>query len=890
MRKFTLLMMLFLGTGLIGMTSLFAQTGSLKGTVTDAQNNETLVGATLQIKGTLIGAITDLDGQYVLPNLDEGTYQLVASFVGYSTKSTEVTVVADKEVVINFELMTDLMGLDEVVVTGLVNEKSSLRSADALTSLKPKFLDELGAQTTAEIFKAIPGIHVESSGGEGNANISVRGIPVASGGSKFLLLQEDGLPILQFGDISFGNSDIFLRYDKSVARIEALKGGSASTLASNSPAGIINFISKTGIQEGGVIATTFGVDYRSLRTDFDFGGSLGNGFRFNVGGFFRSGQGPRNPGFTANYGGQIKANLTKQFEKGYARIYFKYLNDKAISYMPMPVKATGTADNPTYESIEGYDLTNNTLQSPGFLLLNGMDQYGNRRTSNFSDGMHPKVMSVGAEFDFEVGNGWRIKDKSRMAFTSGTFNSPFPAQVATADDIAKSLAGDGYSMSYANGANAGVALTPAEIQNLNGNGLAMQIISFDVEMNNLNNFTNDIFLTKDLGKAKITVGYYNAYQKIAMSWLWQTYLTDVNGDDGPRLMNVQSADSSFYTDNGLVAHGVPMWGNCCTRGYDMAYTIDAPYANVEVELTSQFSVDASLRYDMGNANGYYLSNYQAAVDVNEDGIISPTEESVTLLDNANPKPVNYDFNYVSYSIGANYLLDETKAIYARYSQGGRANADRLLYSPFITAEGGTVSGLSADQINQAELGFKFKSPKVGFTATGFYDKISEQNEEFGKILNKDYNTYGVEIDAVATVSKFFVSAGATYTKAKITKSLNTAEEGNVPRRVPSLMYNVSPTYNFLQGKANIGFSLIGTTKVYAQDDNVAVLPGYVYVNAFVSFNITKGLDFMINSNNITNTLGFTEMEGDPFVDNSVNYMRARPITGRATTATITYTF
>ncbi|MCF8347481.1 MAG: TonB-dependent receptor [Bacteroidales bacterium] len=890
MRKFTLLMMLFLGTCLSGFTMLQAQTGTIEGTVTDAQNKETLVGATIQIKGTLTGAITDLDGKYVIADVGEGTYQLVASFVGYSTKTIEVAVVSGQKTVINFALATDLMGLDEVVVTGLVNEKSALRSADALTSLKPKFLDELGFQTTAEIFKAIPGIHVESSGGEGNANISVRGIPVASGGSKFLLLQEDGLPILQFGDISFGNADIFLRYDKSVSRIEALKGGSASTLASNSPAGIINFISKTGVEEGGVVATTFGVDFKSLRTDFDFGGSLGNGFRFNVGGFFRSGQGPRKPGFTANYGGQIKANLTKQFDKGYARIYLKYLNDKAISYMPMPVKATGTADNPTYESIEGFDLTHNTLQSPGFLLLHGVDQNGNRRTSNISDGMHPKVLAIGAEFDFEIGNGWRIKDRARMAFTKGTFNSPFPAQVASADDIAKNLAGEGYTMSYANGSQAGVPLTPAEIQNLNGNGLAMQIITFDVEMNNLNNFTNDIFLTKDLGKAKITVGYYNAYQKIAMSWLWQTYLTDVNGDDGPRLMNVQSADSSFYTDNGLVAHGVPMWGNCCTRGYDMAYTIDAPYANVEVELTSQFSMDASLRYDMGNANGYYLSNYQAAVDVDEDGIISPTEESVTLLNNAKPNTVNYNFGYVSYSIGANYLLDETKAVYARYSQGGRANADRLLYSPFIDADGKTISGLSADQINQAELGFKFKSPRLGFTATGFYDVISEQNEEFGKVLNKDYNTYGVEVDAVATFSNFYIAAGATYTKAKITKSMTVAEEGNVPRRVPALMYDINPSYSFLKGKANIGFSLIGTTKVYAQDDNVAVLPGFVYVNAFVSYNITKGLDLMINSNNVTNTLGFTEMEGDPFVDNSVNYMRARPITGRATTATISYTF
>ncbi|PIY34443.1 MAG: TonB-dependent receptor, partial [Bacteroidetes bacterium CG_4_10_14_3_um_filter_42_6] len=267
------MVIVLIGAGLLSLQSSFAQSGTIKGTVTDAQSHETLVGATLLIEGTLTGAITDMDGNYVLTDVNNGTFRLKASYVGYSPKSVEVTIHSGEEIAMNFELVADLMGLDEVVVTGLVNEKSALRSADALTSLKPKFLNELGAQTTAEIFKAIPGIHVESSGGEGNANISVRGVPVASGGSKFLLLQEDGLPILQFGDISFGNSDIFLRYDKTVNRIEALKGGSASTLASNSPAGIINFISKTGVQEGGVIATTFGLDYRTLRTDFVFGGS-----------------------------------------------------------------------------------------------------------------------------------------------------------------------------------------------------------------------------------------------------------------------------------------------------------------------------------------------------------------------------------------------------------------------------------------------------------------------------------------------------------------------------------------------------------------------------------------------------------------------------------------
>ncbi|MCG8701019.1 MAG: TonB-dependent receptor, partial [Bacteroidales bacterium] len=550
-----------------------------------------------------------------------------------------------------------------------------------------------------------------------------RGVPVASGGTKFLQLHEDGLPVLQFGDISFGNADIFMRADNTIARIEALKGGSASTFASNSPAGIINFISKTGSREGGSVGTTIGLDYNSLRTDFDYGAPINDKLKFHIGGFFRQGTGPRDPGYTANYGGQIKANLTKEFEKGYARIYFKYLNDRAISYMPMPVEATGTADDPTYESIEGYDLTNATLQSPGFLHANGVDGMGNSRTSNIADGMHPQVTAIGAEFSFDVGNGWKLKNKARMAFTKGTFNSPFPAQVGLADNIATSIAGAGYALSYANGTNAGTPLSASEIQNLNNNGLLMRIHLFDTEMNNLNNFTNDLNLTKSFGKINITAGYYKAYQKIAMTWLWQTYLTDVSSDNGPRLMNIASADSSFYSKDGLVAHGVPFWGNCCTRGYDVMYAVDAPYANVNAELTPALNVDASVRYDFGNAQGHYLANQQAPVDVDNNGVMEPTENSVTVLDNARPKPVDYDYSYLSYSIGANYKISNDMAVYGRYSKGGRANADRLLYTSFITEEGTTIDGLSADEISQFEMGYKFKSPKYSAIITGFYTTI-----------------------------------------------------------------------------------------------------------------------------------------------------------------------
>ena len=102
------------------------------------------------------------------------------------------------------------------------------------------------------------------------------------------------------------------------------------------------------------------------------------------------------------------------------------------------------------------------------------------------------------------------------------------------------------------------------------------------------------------------------------------------------------------------------------------------------------------------------------------------------------------------------------------------------------------------------------------------------------------------------------------------------------------MYNFNPSYSF--GKAEIGLSFIGTTNVYSQNDNKIILPGYVYVNAFASYKITKGLVLSTNINNLFDILGFTEAEGATFVDNTTNYMRARPITGRTSKISLTYSF
>lgn len=872
LQKSLLLAMLLL------VSQAFAQSGVLSGKVTDAKGNA-VVGANVAAGSK--STTTNESGAYSIGGLADGATSVTVSFIGYKTIKKEVSVKGNTTA--DFQMEDDSKSLDEVVVTGVVRQRTKLQSSVSVSSVNTAQIEQAAPRSTAEIFRSIAGIKAEPTGGEGNANITVRGIPIASGGAKFLQLHEDGLPVMQFGDVAFGNADIFVRNDQTLARVEAIRGGSASTVASNSPAGIINFISKDGKKEGGTLMQQVGLDFGQTRTDFEYGSPLTETLRFHVGGFYRQGEGPRNAGYTANLGGQFKANLTKEFKNGYVRLYVKYLNDKSIGYLPMPVKVSGTNASPNWSSVSGFDILHDTPHSAYMLdnLTIGAD--GERRRSNMADGMHPINTSFGAEMSFDLGDDWKIENRFRQNFIKGRFESLFPAEISTGGALASAFGVA--NLTYANGPSAG--------GNFSNNALAMRIHTFDTEINNFNNFTNDMKLSKKFGDVDVTFGYYRAFQNINMSWLWNSYLMEVKGDNAA-LLNAGSA-----TSNGLYAYGVPLWGNCCTRNYDANYDITAPYAAVQWKASEKLTVDASVRFDSGKARGTYAGATQAAnLDVNNNGVIDGPEASVSVVDNANRKPINYDYDYTSYSLGLNYLMNENQSVFGRYSRGGRANADRLLFGPNILNSGAAINGLSADMVDQAEIGFKRKGENHTFYATAFYSKVSEQNWDFGggsggiRQIQREYNAMGLELEGSYRVSDFNIMGNVTYTKAKIASdALNPSVEGNRPRRQADFIYNIVPSYKFGGKKQhNVGFSVIGTTKAYAQDNNQLVMPGYAYVNPFVSVELTKGLSATLNVNNVFDTIGITEVEEGSITENQDNILRARSINGRTTTLTIAYRF
>lgn len=877
---------LFLLVFLLCISAAVAQT-QISGTITN-EDGEGMPGVSVVLKGTTDGSVTDLEGRYSFSSDLSGEQVLTISFVGYKSK-TETVTLGNGAVTVDHQLALDLIGLEEVVVTGVVNPKSKLESSVSVTTLSSKTIAQSAPRTTAEIFRTIPGIKAEASAGDGNTNISVRGVPISAGGSRYLQLQEDGLPLLLYGDIAFSTQDQYLRADQNIDRIEAIRGGSSATTTSNGPAGIINFISKTGSVAGGGVGTAVGLNYNSIRTDFDYGSPIGNNTSFHVGGFFRQGEGPRQANHTVNLGGQFKANLTKYFDNGLARVSYKMLNDRTAAYMPMPLLVTGTNADPEWESVPGFDAVSNGLQSPYFQQNYGLGPDGNARNVALSDGIHSNSHAIGAYLEFDLPNEWTISSNSRMTFNQGRFVAPFTAEVGpTANIVDPILIGNGYTtgagtpLPYAlNRVAQGTTLADTD------NGLLQRIHLFDVELENFNNFMSDTKLSRSFGTADVTLGVFKAYQNIQMSWLWNTYLMEVG--ENADLINI-SAGGDNITDNGLLNYGVPLWGNCCTGGYNTNYDVTAPYLSTSVQATDELIIDASLRYDYVRVRGTVSPSQQIDnLDVNGNGTIDVPERSVSRVDNNNSRIVRYDYDYVSYSVGANYKLSDANAVFARYSQGYVGNGERATWhqgGPYLD------NGAPKNSLAQVELGYKKRFEKGGLFVTGFYSGTQEEagvEATTQRVLSNDYRAFGVEVESNFRFNAFDFRSAITWVEAEITDNDGMVNIGNTPRRQPSLSYNLLPSYT-IAGGHSIGISIIGQTKSYAQDNNELIMPGYAILNAYVTAQLSPGLTFTIDANNLTNTIGITEAEEGAITDNAVNYVRGRSVAGRSLVARLNLRF
>jgi TonB-dependent receptor len=160
-------------------SSAIAQTGTISGTVTDYKTGEAIIGANVMIQGTAVGAPTDLDGNFVIPGIKPGTYNLAISFITYRTHIVpDVEVEANKKTTISIALQEELQELDEVIVMGAreINNDFALLKAIkesklVVTGISAEQISKSQDRDAAQVMRRVPGVTVQE-----NRFIVVRGL------------------------------------------------------------------------------------------------------------------------------------------------------------------------------------------------------------------------------------------------------------------------------------------------------------------------------------------------------------------------------------------------------------------------------------------------------------------------------------------------------------------------------------------------------------------------------------------------------------------------------------------------------------------------------------------------------------------------------------------
>ncbi len=795
--------------------------------------------------------------------------------------------------------------LAEFVVTGVARPVNRLESSVSTSSIDIGDVDSLAPRSTQELLRSIPGVRSESSGGEGNANVTIRGIPLATGGSKYVQYQEDGLPVLLFGDLNFANSDNFMRADWSLRRIESIRGGSASTFASGAPGAVINFISNTGDEEGGAIGASYGLDYELARIDFANSGRLNDQWSYSFGGFYHSGEGLRHTGFNGEQGGQIKLSLTRQLEDGYFRIHVKHLDDSVPTYMPAPIRWNG---NGTFDSPPGIDLAHDSIYSRYQTQISTSDAFGNQVERDVTKGINAKVDSFGFEFDKELGAGWHVNNKFRNSKIGGSWIGPFAdggsgnlaaSQALSLCNGSTTATGAALSncatarVTYGDGPRAGQAYTGRVINNL----------LFDVTFKDVGNTVNDLKLTKDFGEAfAVTAGYFNMHQNVANDWnSWQFILQTLEKDPVGLNVTTSGPDGAFGTtdDQRVTSNGL-YWPGLLSFAWDLKYDMTAPYLNLGGKL-GDFNWDASVRRDRLKARGVNVAvccGNTGGFDYDNNRVIEPFEaRGRAIASSTTPQRANYDASHTSYSLGGSYLLNNDMSVFARYSVGASFPADRLLQISGALRADGSLSSTSRgyDEVKQAEAGFKWNVGRTAFYATLFNTRVNETNAEVtsGLTFLRSYKANGVELEGNwRHTNGFGVAGNFTYIDAEIDSDrITPALNGAKPRRQAPYIFTITPSYR--ASIWEVGLTAQGSGKYNLQDAprnavNVVSQKAYMIFNAYGSVAFNDALSASLSVNNVTDEIVATEAEEGTATPGA--YVRGRLLTGRTTNLALKYKF
>nr|WP_321407102.1 TonB-dependent receptor [uncultured Carboxylicivirga sp.] len=219
-----------------------AQTGILRGKITDKATGEELVGAAIVVDGTTTGTITNFMGEYQMPPLEAGTYNIRVQYISYEPQVKQgVVITADGETVLDFQLGTAEMDLEEVQVVAKANRESEnflmleQKKAEVIKeSIGASRMSALGVSDAEDATSKISGV----AQSEGSGDVYIRGL-----GDRYLSTTMNGLPIPS-DDVERKNIDLDLFSTNVIKNIGVSKTYSVENYA-DLTSGAVDISSKT---------------------------------------------------------------------------------------------------------------------------------------------------------------------------------------------------------------------------------------------------------------------------------------------------------------------------------------------------------------------------------------------------------------------------------------------------------------------------------------------------------------------------------------------------------------------------------------------------------------------------------------------------------------------
>lgn len=864
-----------------------AQTGTISGRVVD-ENGAPVSGAQVAVARTTVAAQTQDDGNYVLADVPTGTQLLRVRMLGFRPDSASVSVTEGGTATQDFTLRRNPLQLQTMVVTGTQTPRINLDASVAVTSLTPADIERAAPRSTTEMLRYVPGFtRIESSGGEVNENITMRGIL----GVEYVMFMEDGMPVFPTMHTFFMNADNLFRPDENIARMEVVRGGGSSLFGSNTPGAIVNFINKTGgdhlVGTMKASAATEGL----ARYDLNVNGPIGDDWHFNVGGFYRYDHGVRDPGFPGIRGGQVKASITRDLSNGYIRLTGKVINDRNQFILDLPFVNAG---NP--EFVPGFGDYGSMNTNEGLDLRVPIPT--GDLTLPLDNGLRTAAGWLTADAAFDLENDWHIQNTAQIMQNNQEWNALVPSSAMTVQDwltLPKGQAG----LELPAGSTAQLTYTNHFVADTSGapalpfdtpNGLVAP--GQDIHVSKpISAFQDQFQVRKTIGRHTLSAGAYFANYSQDNHWYFTQVLTDVR--DNPRFLDAvittPGGTPTAITQNGFLNY---LSGYTNGRGQTSVFS---GVVGGELQLTEKLRADLGARVEYNN----FVQSSENTGTVDLDGNPATTFDNETF---GNHSFRHFSKNITDWagSIGLNYTLTNNLSLYTNAARGYKMPA----LDEFLNAQAeAQVNLFESREVQSLEGGVKGTTGRLGFTVNGFYTKLRNIVSQ-GLVVDSitggstwiittspENRSYGAELELVANpVEGLQFFGSTTILKAELGTGAG-ADIGSRINGVPTSLANIAAVYSVprssLQFKGD--WHWVDSRPI---DQTIGVsLPAYSYFNFGAGYALPNtGARINVDLLNAFQNKGLEE--GNPRLLSAGGnpIFLARPILPRRFMVSVTYDF